>query len=222
MRILLVEDDPALARLVVRGLRREHHAVDHCTTAAEAIDALVTTSYDVACVDLGLPDGDGLDLCRRVIAASGLQQPRRIIIVTARDAVEQRVAGLDAGADDYLVKPFKLTELAARIRAVSRREDQRTTTLVVGDIEVHRDSHLVQRGDRRVDLTSREYSVLRHLAEHREQIVSAEQLLEHCWDAHADEFTASVRVIVSRLRRKLGEPQAIETIRGAGYRLSHP
>ncbi len=221
MRVLLVEDDSDLAELVVKGLRMEHFAVDHAPTLSEAEEYLLATTYDVMCLDLGLPDGEGLDLCRRLRCGTEgdyLIRPRRILVLTARDAVEHRVAGLDAGADDYLVKPFKMIELSARIRALSRREDQAATVLIVGDISVDLATHSVSRGGQPLSLTGREFAVLRYFATHAGEVVSAEDLLEHCWDAQANEFTQSVRVIISRLRKKLGNPALIDTIKGVGYR----
>lgn len=219
MRVLLVEDDADLAEVVLLGLRQSHLAVDHAASYAQATDALLVTAYDIVCLDLGLPDGDGLTLCRELQGSGPLQRPRRILILTARDAVADRVAGLDAGADDYLVKPFKLAELAARIRALSRREDQGAGPIVIGDLSVDLVAHRCSRAGVELDLTGREFAVLRHFATHAGEIVSNEQLLEHCWDAHTDAFTNSVRVILSRLRTKLGQPAMIENIRGAGYRL---
>jgi DNA-binding response OmpR family regulator len=219
MRILLVEDDGDLADVVALGLRNESYVVDVASTCRHAEDLLRTTAFDVACIDLGLPDGDGLDLVRRVATDPDLRRPRRSIVLTARDAVEDRVAGLDAGADDYLVKPFELAELVARLRALARRTDALGSTLVVGDLRLDLAVHRVWRGDREVRLTAREFSLLRYFMHHPGRVVSAEELLEHVWDAHADPFTTSVRVILSRVRRKLGDPSPIETVTTVGYRL---
>lgn len=225
MRVLLVEDDADLAEVVLIGLRQEHFAVDHAATLAEAEEHLTVTDYDVMCLDLGLPDGEGLDLCRRLrssVADPVLARPRRILVLTARDAVTDRVAGLDAGADDYLVKPFKMIELNARIRALARRDDQSADLVVVGDVAVDIAAHTATRNGVALDLTSREFAVLRYLVTHADQLVSTEDLLEHCWDTNANEFTNSVRVILSRLRKKLGEPQIIETVKAVGYRFGPP
>jgi two-component system copper resistance phosphate regulon response regulator CusR len=220
MRVLVVEDDAALGPLVRRGLQQQRLAVDLVGSVREAIDAATITTYDVVCLDLGLPDGDGLDLCRRLRSQDPLlQRPRRILALTARDAVADRVAGLDAGADDYLVKPFDLAELLARIRALGRRDDQDGPVLEVGDITVDPITHRATRGGVDLALTAKEFTVLRFLAVHAGELVSTEALLEHCWDANADDLTSSVRVILSRLRRKLGEPAVICTVTGAGYRL---
>ncbi|MFC0532454.1 response regulator transcription factor [Phytohabitans kaempferiae] len=219
MRILLVEDDPDLAEVVALGLRNESYAVDLAGTAGAAEEHLRTTAYDVACLDLGLPDGDGLDLVRRLGHDPELHRPRRLLVLTARDAVADRIAGLDAGADDYLVKPFHFTELTARLRALSRRADERGTTLRVGDLVLDLATHRAWRAGVPLALTAREYSLLRYFMHHPGTVLSAEDLLEHVWDAHANPFTASVRVILSRLRRKLGEPSPIATVPQVGYRL---
>ncbi|GIJ72230.1 winged helix-turn-helix domain-containing protein [Virgisporangium ochraceum] len=215
MRILLVEDDAELAAIVALGLRNESYAVDVAGTYARAEELLTTVDYDVACVDLGLPDGDGLDLVRR----SDLRRPRRFLVLTARDAVADRVGGLDAGADDYLVKPFHFAELLARLRALSRRGDGHGTMLTVGELTLDPVTHRTWRSGAPVELTSREFALLRYFMHHPGQVLSAETLLEHVWDAHANPFTASVRVILSRLRRKLGDPPLIATVTAVGYRL---
>ena len=222
MRILLVEDDADLAEVVALGLRNESYAVDVATTCAEAEELLRTTDFDVACLDLGLPDGDGLDLVRRLPGDPDLRRPRRCLVLTARDAVADRVAGLDAGADDYLVKPFAFSELLARLRALGRRGHEQGATLRVGDLVLDLAAHRAWRSDVELALTAREFSLLRYFAHHPGEVLSAEDLLEHVWDANADPFTSSVRVILSRLRRKLGEPALITTITNTGYRLQEP
>ncbi|MGI9604899.1 MAG: response regulator [Acidimicrobiales bacterium] len=224
MRILLVEDDSDLAEVVLLGLRQERLAVDHAASVAAAEELLTVTRYDVVCLDLGLPDGDGLNLCRRLRShqPSILTRPRRLLILTARDAVRDRVAGLDAGADDYLVKPFKIIELAARIRALARRDGEPGGDIRISDLVLDPVRHVATRGGADLGLTGREFAVLRYLASRRDEVVSAEDLLEHCWDANADSFSNSVRVILSRLRRKLGEPRLITTVKGVGYRLAAP
>lgn len=219
MRILLVEDDTDLADIVALGLRNEAYAVDIARTYAQADELLTTTEFDVACIDLGLPDGDGSELVSRLRLDGNLRRPGRVLILTARDGVADRVAGLDAGADDYVVKPFEFAELVARIRALARRKDAEGTTLRVGDIELDLAAHRALRNGTELALTSREYALLRYFMHHPGEVLSAEDLLEHVWDANADPFTASVRVILSRLRRKLGAPSPIETITNAGYTL---
>lgn len=218
MRILLVEDDADLGAVTAMGLRDAAYAVDWARTRAEAEDLLRTTDVDLLCLDLGLPDGDGLDLLRHLAADGELRRPRRTIVITARDAVADRVAGLDAGADDYLVKPYAFSELVARVRALARRGDGGDATLRVGDVALDTAAHRAWRGDVELDLTARELSLLRYFLHHPGEVLSAEHLLEHVWDAHADPFSTSVRVILSRLRRKLGDPPPITTVTGAGYR----
>jgi DNA-binding response OmpR family regulator len=222
VRILLVEDDPDLAEIVALGLRNESYAVDVADTYATAEELLMITSYDVACVDLGLPDGDGLDLVRRVGNDPHLHRPRRCLVLTARDAVADRVGGLDAGADDYLIKPFHFAELLARLRALTRRDGEHGTTLRAGDLTLDLAAHRAWRSGLPLTLTAREFSLLRYLMHHPGQVLSAEDLLEHVWDANANPFTGSVRVILSRLRRKLGSPPLIVTVTGAGYQLQVP
>lgn len=218
MRILLVEDEPTLGELVATGLRQQAYAVDLVATCADAVAAVATTVYDVACVDVGLPDGDGIDLVERFVS-EGDGRPGRIIVLTARDAVASRVRGLDAGADDYLTKPFALEELSARIRAVSRRPDQQGVELRAGDLRIDLATHRTTRSGSEIQLTAREFALLRYFMSHPDEVLSAEHLLEHVWDSNADPFTASVRVILSRLRRRLGDPTPIETLAGSGYRL---
>jgi DNA-binding response OmpR family regulator len=222
MRVLLVEDDAELAELVALGLRNETYAVDVASTCAAAERLLRANAFDLACLDLGLPDGDGLELIRRLGREPGLARPRRVLALTARDAVEDRVAGLDAGADDYLVKPFHFSELVARLRALGRREEERGTALEVGDVTLDLAAHRAWRAGAELELTPREYSLLRYFMHHPGEVLSAEHLLAHVWDANADPFTSSPRTILSRLRRKLGEPTPIVTIPGAGYRLEEP
>lgn len=222
MRILLLEDDADLAEVLALGLRNESYAVDVASTCGHAEELLRTTDYDLACVDLGLPDGDGLDLVRRISADPDLRRPRRSIVLTARDAVADRVAGLDAGADDYLVKPFDFTELVSRLRALGRRSESGGSVLQVGDLTLDLATHKAWRSSVELDLTPREYSLLRYFMHRPGEVLSAEDLLEHVWDANADPFTSSVRVILSRLRRKLGEPTPIVTITSVGYQLQEP
>jgi DNA-binding response OmpR family regulator len=219
MRILVVEDDAELALLIAVGLRNESYATDVAATRGEAEEWLRTTSYDVLCLDLGLPDGDGLHLVRRLGADPDLYRPRRLIVLTARDAVADRVAGLDAGADDYLVKPFHFSELTARLRALARRGIEQGTVLRAGDLTLDPATHQAWRSGVPLLLTPREYSLLRYFMLNLGVVLSTEDLLEHVWDANTNPFTASVRVILSRLRRKLGDPSPIVTIPNVGYQL---
>lgn len=229
MRILIVEDEEGLVSALRIGLQREGYAVDAAMTEAEAVERLTVNAYDVALVDVNLPDGDGLELARRLRTgdlASPMGREIRIVMLTARGTLPDRVRGLDAGADDYIVKPFALAELTARLRAVLRREvSGDSSVLRLGDISVDTARQIVRRGGREVDLTLKEFSVLRYLMTRPDHVVSAEQILEHVWDENADPFTQTVRVTVGTLRRKLtvgGEQQVLHTLVGRGYRLRTP
>ncbi len=223
MRILVVDDEVELAEAVARGLRREGYAVDVAHDGDTALDKLGYTPYDLVCLDLTMPGTDGLEVCRRLRDDPLCDPPPRVLMLTARDAVDERIAGLDAGADDYLVKPFAFGELVARVRSLLRREAaRRTTVLRVGDIELDEATHRARRGGRELDLTAKEFALLRYFMTHPDRVLSQEHLLEHVWDEHADPFTNTVRVTVGTLRRKLtagGEPPPIETVIGSGYRL---
>jgi DNA-binding response OmpR family regulator len=226
MRLLVVEDEEGLVSAVTAGLGRAGYAVDAALTGADAVEKLRTTEYDLMVLDLTLPDADGFAICRAVRrgelpAASG--RDLRILMLTARSSLADRVRGLDEGADDYLTKPFALAELLARIRALLRRDIVAgTPVLKVGDLVLDGAKHLARRGDRELSLTLKEFGVLRYLMSRPDHVVSAEELLEHVWDENADPFTQSVRVTVGTLRRKLtveGEEPVLETVIGRGYRL---
>jgi len=220
MRILVVEDEPDLAMAVATGLRRDGYAVDVAADRRAALDRVAITPYDLICLDLNLPDGDGLDVCRSLSAE--LQRPK-VLVLTARGTVEDRIAGLDGGADDYLVKPFALAELAARVRALLRREAIGGAVLQAGGVELDGATRSVRHRGAPVSLTAKEFALLRWFLLHPGEVHSAECLLEHVWDEHADPFTNTVRVTISNLRRKLaavaGGEQPIETLAGQGYRL---
>ncbi len=226
MRLLLVEDEEDLVETVRPGLVKDGYAVDVATTAAEAQDKLPLNAYDLLILDLRLPDGDGFELCRR-IRAGELDAPGgpelRILMLTARATLEDRVRGLDAGADDYLVKPFSLAELLARLRALLRRDaGVDAGALRVGELTLDSARHQAWRGGRPLRLTRKEFGVLEHLMRRPDEVVPAAELLRQVWDEHADRLTETVRVTVGTLRRKLngdGQPSVIETVPGKGYRL---
>lgn len=217
MRILVVEDEMALADVVSRGLRQASFAVDLAYDGEEAIEKAETTTYDVVVLDRQLPELHGDDVCRQLIA---MDNPPRIIMLTAAGNVDARIEGLTIGADDYLPKPFIMAELIARIRALARRPSAATPpTLAAGDLVVDPAHHTATRGGRELSLTRKEFGVLEVLVAAGGKVVSAEELLERVWDEEADPFTNAVRITVMTLRRKLGEPQLIETVIGVGYRL---
>ena len=229
MRILVVEDENELAEAIATGLRREGYAVDVANDVAGAVDRLVVSPYDLVTLDLNLPDGDGLDLARRVredpaFAPLDGETAPRILMLTARDGVGERVVGLDQGADDYLVKPFAFAELSARVRSLMRRDAGRSgATLTVGELQLDTARFEATRGGTLLDLTAKEFALLRYFMTHSGEVLSQERLLEHVWDENADPLTNTVRVTVGTLRRKLTRDDdaeaPIETVIGAGYRL---
>ncbi|MFO7547909.1 MAG: response regulator transcription factor [Acidimicrobiia bacterium] len=225
MRLLVVEDELDLADAVARGLRRRRHAVDLAVTVVEAETKLMSGGYDLVVLDWNLPDGSGLDLCRRLVDGELVTFERvrpRILMLTARDDVDDRVAGLDAGADDYVVKPFVFAELEARVRALLRRGEDGGRVLRVGDVELEPATFMAVRAGRDLGLTSKEFALLEFFMSRPGEVLSQEVLLEHVWDEMADPFTNTVRVTISNLRKKLGAPQPIETVPGRGYRIVEP
>jgi DNA-binding response OmpR family regulator len=222
MRILVVEDEADLASAMTISLRRDGYAVDWAPDTSSAVDRVALNEYDLVCLDLNLPDGDGFDVCRHI---SRRETPTpRVIMVTARGSVDDRIDGLDHGADDYLVKPFSLAELSARVRALLRRDTSLSGSAiersgVVLDTARHQVTYL----GTPVELSAKEFALLRWFMLHPDEVHSAERLLEHVWDEQADPFTNTVRMTLSNLRRKLaavsGGEQPIETLAGRGYRL---
>jgi len=210
--VLVVEDDPGIATQLVRGLSRDGYAVDHVTTGHDALDR---ADPDVVLLDLGLPDGDGMDICRRLRQRSGVA----IIVVTARGEEPERVLALDAGADDYLVKPFGLAELLARIRAVLRRVHPGAGMLTHGPLVMDVRARKVVVNGREVALTPKEFDILECLATDPGRVVSRQEILENAWDAHWYGPTKVLDVHVAALRRKLGVPGLIEAVYGKGFRL---
>lgn len=220
MRLLIVEDERALAESLAKGLRQAAHAVDLAATLAGARERVAREPYDAILLDIGLPDGSGLDLARELRARAD-RTP--ILVLTARDAVTDRVAGLDAGADDYVVKPFALEEVLARLRALERRAPElRPATLDVGDLEVDPATRTARRAGEPIALTTTEYALLEFLARHPGTVLGRAEISAHVWDENYDPFSNVIDVYVARLRRKLdrpGLPPLLHTVRGAGYTL---
>jgi two-component system OmpR family response regulator len=220
MRILIVEDDVRMADAIRRGLQAEGVAVDVSAAGEDALWLAGATAYSAIVLDFMLPGIDGLETCRR-LRAEQVWTP--ILMLTARDAVRDRVAGLNSGADDYLVKPFSFDELLARVRALARRQvGPRPTVLSVGDLRLDTTTHGVRRGSREIPLSSREVAILEAFMRRPGQILSRFDLLEFVWDGDFDHRSNVVDVAVRRLREKIDRPfgvESIETVRGAGYRL---
>lgn len=214
MRVLVVEDHATLADRIAQGLRQAGMAVDLAPDGAVALEVVDRTAYDVVVLDRDLPVVHGDRVCRAV-AGSG----PRILMLTAAAGVDDRVDGLELGADDYLGKPFAFAELVARVRALARRAPSAPPVLRRGDLTVDRARHRARRGARPLSLTRKEFGVLEMLVAADGALVSAEELLEHVWDAAADPFSNIVSVTMTRLRRKLGDPPLIETVVGKGYRM---
>jgi DNA-binding response OmpR family regulator len=214
MRVLLVEDEPALARHVEDGLRDAGFAVDVAADGAVALDTAAATSYDVIVLDRDLPGIHGDEVCRRL-----RHGPARILMLTASSGVEDRIAGLELGADDYLPKPFAFGELVARLRTLSRRTPSGSPVLERGDLTVDLARRTVTRAGTPIALTRKEFGVLEVLLLADGAAVSAEELIDRVWDEHLDPLSNIVSVTLGRLRRKLGEPALVQTVIGVGYRL---
>jgi two-component system copper resistance phosphate regulon response regulator CusR len=223
MRILVAEDDRQLLASISRGLREASHEVEQAQSGTAALAAAHDREFDAIILDVLLPGKNGLDVCRE-LRASGSRVP--ILMLTALDAVEQRIAGLDAGADDYLTKPFDFGELQARIRAIVRRAgDQLPTNIVIGDLAIDTARRMVTRGDREIDLTAKEYAFLLHMARNVGLVVTRAELMTHVWDDTRTSYTNVIDVYASRLRRKLDEGERVAlftTLRGVGFRLEQP
>ncbi|HVL24110.1 MAG TPA: response regulator transcription factor [Thermomicrobiales bacterium] len=218
MRVLVVDDEEALADVIARGLRQAGMAVDVAYDGEEAIEKAEITPYDLVVLDRQLPDLHGDDVCRHLVTTAPAP---RILMLTASGEIESRVEGLGLGADDYLVKPFEMAELIARLQALARRPSQHIPpVLAIGDMRIDTTRRTVSRRGTPLTLTRKEFGVLEMLATADGRVVSAEELLEHVWDEAVDPFTNAVRITVMTLRRKLGEPQVVETVVGVGYRLA--
>jgi two-component system copper resistance phosphate regulon response regulator CusR len=221
MRVLLVEDEPNAAHLLAKGLRENTYAVDVAVDGDAALVSMAAVDYDAVILDVMLPRRDGFSVCRRVRQEGGTMP---ILMLTARDEIEARIAGLDSGADDYLVKPYDFGELLARLRALIRRGHKPLLPerLSVGDLRLDTRSRRVSVRSQPVTLTAREYALLEYLARHAGHVLGRGEIAEHVWDSHYDSFSNVVDVYVQRLRRKLdvpGHESIIRTRRGEGYEL---
>jgi DNA-binding response OmpR family regulator len=223
MRILVVEDEPKLAKTLRWGLEEQGYAVDVAGDGQEGFALAVGGPYDLIVLDVMLPEMDGFELCWRLRAA-GERVP--VLMVTARDTVDDRVAGLDRGADDYLVKPFALRELLARMRALLRRDGlAKTPVLRVGDLELDTVSREVRRAGRAIELTSKEYAILEYFLRNPNRVLTRAQIADHVWDDQFASMSNVIDVYVGYLRRKLAddqEPRLLRTVRGTGYQLRAP
>jgi DNA-binding response OmpR family regulator len=220
MRILVVEDDRKVATFISRGLEEEGFAVDVLHDGNEAGEQALCVDYDAAILDLMLPGRSGLQVLRDLRARKA-ELP--VLVLTARDSLDERVAGLDAGADDYMVKPFALAEVSARLRALLRRGQPREVRLRVADLELDPIKRIVTRGTRRIELRPKEYALLEFLMRHSDRPVTRSLLIEHIWDIHFDSISNVVEVHINALRNKIDRGEAvalIHTVRGVGYMLT--
>ena len=220
VRILVVEDEAKLAALLRRGLIEEAHAVDVAASGEDGLARAGATEYDAIVLDLMLPGIDGLEVCRRLRTA-GIWSP--VLMLTARDGLEDRIGGLDAGADDYLTKPFAFAELLARLRALARRAaPERPAVIAVGDLTLDPATHGVRRGAAEIDLSPKEFALLETFMRRPNRVLARFELLEHAWDYDYDNRSNVIDVYVRYLREKIDRPfgrASLETVRGAGYRL---
>jgi DNA-binding response OmpR family regulator len=217
MRVLVIEDHVDYAAVIARGLRRAGMAVDVAHDGGEGWVKASVSDYDVLVLDRDLPVLHGDELCRRLRES---ESSARVLMLTAAAGASQTAAGLALGADDYLAKPFEFVELIARVSALARRPSQtRAPVLEAGGIRVDSNARTATRDGRPLELTRKEFGVLELLLASGDRVLSAEELLEHVWDENADPFTTTVRTTIARLRRKLGKPDAIETVTGSGYRI---
>jgi two-component system OmpR family response regulator len=220
MRVLIVEDQPKLAALLARGLREEGHAADIAARGEDALWMAPAAAYDVVVLDIMLPGIDGVETCRR-LRESGFWTP--VLMLTARDAIDDRVTGLDSGADDYLTKPFSFDELLARLRALARRAPaERPVTVEVGDLRLDPAAHRAWRGGTELELSAKEFAMLELLMRQPGSVLTRAQLLEGAWDMSYERRSNIVDVYIRHLREKIDRPfgsETIETVRGVGYRL---
>jgi len=217
MRLLIAEDERITADTLAKRLREEHYAVDVCYNGTDALDYLMQADYDVAVLDIMMPGMEGIEVLRRVRSA-GRRTP--VLLLTARDAIEDRVGGLNAGADDYLVKPFAYEELSARLRVLTRRAGQISNRFELADLILDADQHAVTRGGKEIALTSREYALLEYMIRNKGHILSRAQILEHVWSYDYEGASNMIDVYIRSLRKKIDEGwnvKLIHTVRYAGY-----
>ena len=218
MRVLLVEDDHRIASFVAKGLRENSYAVDVATDGEDGLYQTEINDYDLIILDVNLPKKDGFEVCR-ALREAGKRTP--ILMLTARDAVDDRISGLDYGADDYLTKPFEFRELLARLRALSRRQSEiRPPKMVIADLEIDTVSQRAWRDGKEIELTAKEYALLEFLSVNNGRVVGREEISTHVWDDNFDAFSNLIEVYIKRLRTKMDEGfpiQLIRTRRGAGY-----
>jgi DNA-binding response OmpR family regulator len=220
MRVLVVEDEPRMAALIKQGLEEEAYAVDVVGDGSEVLDWIQTAEYDVVLLDIMLPGLNGIEVCR-LLRAKGYAMP--VLMLTARDATADKVQGLDSGADDYLVKPFAIEELTARLRALVRREGPaKTPTLQIGDLILDTATRRAQRGGKIIDLTAKEYALLETLMRHPGQVLTRDQIINHVWDMEFSAGSKLIEVYIYALRKKIDDGhdvKLIQTVRGLGYRI---
>jgi len=218
MRILVVEDEPRMANVIARGLREQSYAVDVAQTGNDGLYQSSINDYDLILLDVLLPERDGFEVCRE-LRARGSATP--ILMLTARAAVDDRLTGFDAGADDYLTKPFSFRELLARVRALLRRDARlQPDVFEIADLIIDSASHRVSRGNREIQLTAKEYALLEHLARHAGRLISRTEIAAHVWDDSFDPFSNTIEVYMNRLRKKIDGNQStklLHTRRGEGY-----
>jgi two-component system copper resistance phosphate regulon response regulator CusR len=218
MRLLLVEDEVRVARFIARGLREQAYAVDLAANGEDALYQAAINTYDAIILDVMIPKKDGFAVCRE-LRAEGSRVP--VLMLTARDAVEDRINGLDMGADDYLTKPFEFGELLARLRALLRRGSELSATIInIADLTIDTRGQQARRAASPINLTTKEYALLEYLARHSGRVIGREEIAEHVWDETFDPFSNLIEVYINRLRRKVDEPfdvPLIHTRRGAGY-----
>jgi DNA-binding response OmpR family regulator len=221
MRILLVEDEPAAAQMAAKGLREQTYAVDIAGDGEAALYQASINDYDLILLDLNLPGKDGLEVCRE-LRANGSTVP--VLMLTARDAVQDRIAGLDTGADDYLTKPYSFNELLARVRAILRRGPALTAdTIEIADLVIDQKARIVKRAGNVIELTAKEYALLEYLMRRADEVVGRADIAEHVWDENFDPFSNLIEVYIQRLRRKIDDNypnKLLRTRRGEGYVLS--